>query len=260
MSRIFLVHWNAAEAAERAERLRRAGHEVEPYSSKEDGKSRELRDDPPDAVVIDLSRLPSQGRDVALFIRQQKATRRVPLVIVGGDPEKVARMRELLPDATYAGWPGVRGALRDALRAPPESPVVPGGALAGYSGTPLPKKLGIKPGSVVSLLGAPDRFEETLGPLPDGARLSHDGRVATRLALLFTKTRADLARRFAGATRAVEDGGSLWIVWPKKTSPLARDLNETGVRAFGLDQGWVDYKICAVDHDWSGLLFTRLRQ
>jgi CheY-like chemotaxis protein len=256
MSRVFLFHWNAAEAAERAEGLRRAGHDVEAYSDQRGQKPHDLRDDPPDAVVIDLGHAPTLGRDVALSLRQRKATRRVPLVIVGGEPGKVERLRELLPDATFAEWKGVRGALRDAMRSPPEKPVSPG-ALAGYSGTPLPRKLGIKPGSVVALLGAPERFEETLGTLPEGATLRRDGRAATRLALLFTKTRSDLARRFDGATRAVADGGSLWIVWPKMTSPLAKDLNETGVRAFGLDQGWVDYKVCAVDQDWSGLLFTR---
>jgi|GEM_PF-3342040 len=99
MEKILLVHWNAEEAEERAQRLRGAGFEATPCSSQGGEGFRELRASPPDAVVVDLSRLPSHGREVAAFLRRQKATRHVPIAFVGGAPEKVARVRELLPDA-----------------------------------------------------------------------------------------------------------------------------------------------------------------
>jgi hypothetical protein len=128
-------------------------------------------------------------------------------------------------------------------------------APAGYSGTPLPKKLGIKPGSVVALLGAPRDFHKTLGTLPEGARLRSGAAADCTLALWFTRSRADLAR---GMRRAVSLGrrGTVWIIWPKLTSGMATDLKEGIVREAALKAGLVDYKVCAVDAIWSGLAFA----
>jgi hypothetical protein len=130
-------------------------------------------------------------------------------------------------------------------------------ASAGYSGTPLPKKLGIGPGKRVGLDGAPPGFEATLGSLPEGAHLARGLRGSPEVALVFVRSNADLAARFPAAAAAVGDGARLWVVWPKKTSPLARDVSEDSVRACGLAEGWVDYKVCAVDADWSGLCFAK---
>ena len=99
MSRLRLFHWKAEEAAPLIATLKAAGHSVE-YQEKL-ASYREARDSPPDAFVIDLSRLPSHGREVAIFLRGSKATRHVPTVFVGGDPEKVEGVRRLLPDASY---------------------------------------------------------------------------------------------------------------------------------------------------------------
>src|SRR5262245_21378040 len=127
---------------------------------------------------------------------------------------------------------------------------------AGYSGTPLPKKLGIKSGSVVRILGAPTGFRETLGELPEGVELKETMQGAASLTLWFIPTRKAL---FSGIERigAGLVSGSLWMIWPKLSSALAGDLREQDVRAAGLKAGLVDYKICAVDETWSGLLFTR---
>jgi len=258
MRRVRLIHWNAAEGEERAALLKRAGYRVDFDAKLEPEGLRAFRANPPDAFVIDLSRLPSHGRAVATVLRQQKATRTAPIVFAGGDPEKVARTRELLPDAVYTGWDNIRGALEHGWKNPPAAPVVPA-TMQGYSGTPLPKKLGIRPGSTVALLGAPEGFERNLQPLPEGVRLlSRAGNGAERV-LLFVKSRAEMARRFGAATRAVGEKGGLWIVWPKQASGVATDLTQPDVRAFGLEAGWVDYKICAVDETWSGLLFARRR-
>ena len=86
------------------------------------------------------------------------------------------------------------------------------------------------------------------------------GRGRPQLILLFTKSRADLARRFPAAARALAEGGGLWIVWPKKASGVVSDLGENAVREFGLAVGFVDYKVCAVDQTWSGLLFARRKR
>jgi hypothetical protein len=152
----------------------------------------------------------------------------------------------------------VAGLRKAPGQAPPE-PVVPG-TMAGYSGTPLPKKLGIKPGSAVALLGAPSGFErKTLGSLPANATVRLDTRRPFNVGLLFVRSKADLARRFPAAAKAMGDPGALWIVWPKKASGVATDLDGNAVRRFGLSAGLVDYKIAAIDATWSGLCFARRR-
>lgn len=260
MSRIVLVHWNKAEAGERAARLRKAGYRVESYTEAQAGGAglRDYRERPPDAFVIDLGRLPSHGTAVATFLRQQKGTRAVPLLFVGGAPGKVERVRGLLPDAVYTEWSRIRGDLRRALKQPPKQPVVPG-TMAGYSGTPLPKKLGIKPGSLVALVGAPKGFEKTLGALPEAARLQKGLRGSPSLILLFCRSQAELRKKFPAAAQALAEGGGLWLAWPKQSSGVATDLNGNWVRAFGLGRKFVDYKVCAIDETWSGLLFARRR-
>jgi hypothetical protein len=131
-------------------------------------------------------------------------------------------------------------------------------APAGYSGTPLPKKLGIKAGSAVALIGAPRGFaEETLGPLPEGVAVRSGARSPFGVGLLFARSRADLVRLFPVAVRAMGEPGALWIVWPKKASGVATDLDGNAVREFGLSAGLVDYKIAAIDAVWSGLCFAR---
>ena len=255
MPRVRLIHWNAAEAAEKAAKIRAAGYEVASEPLDAAGLS-VLRADPPDAVVVDLSRLPAQGRDVALALRKYKRTRQVALVFAEGDPEKVKSVAELLPDAVYTTWSRIRSSLKKAIAHRPADPLVPDSNFAAYSGTPLPKKLGIKANSVVALVGAPLDFADTLGDLPAGVVLRKGARGRCDLAVWFTRSRQDLEHRvrrlgaFAG-----KDG--LWIVWPKKASGVASDLSQSVVREVGLAAGLVDYKVCAVDATWSGLRFTR---
>ncbi len=261
MARVLLVHWKPEEAKPHVAALQKSGHEIRVLDPDGMPELRALGARPPDAIVIDLGRLPSQGRAVATALRQQKATRAVPLVFVEGDPEKTARVKTLLPDASYTTWRGLAGALRKALATGPKAkPVVPG-TMAGYSGTPLPRKLGIRPGSVVALLGAPGSFEqETLRRLPEGAVVRGDTRSAFNVGLLFARSKADLARRFPKAAKAMGEPGALWIVWPKKASGVPTDLDENVVRAFGLARGLVDYKIAAIDATWSGLCFARRKR
>lgn len=256
MARVRLIHPNASEAAERARLLRAAGYSVERAPLTQTGL-KALRRRPPAAVVIDLSRAPSQGRDVALWLRKQAATRQVPIVTVGGGRDGAARLRKLLPDIEHATtWRGVDGALARAIANPPAAPVVPASVMAGYSGTPLPKKLGINPGSTVRLVGAPKGFERTLGPLPDGARVRRGNRGSRDVTLWFTGSRNHLEKDMTKMAHAMGDG-RLWIVWPKQASGVRTDVTEGDVGRTGLDAGLVDYKICAVDETWSGLCFAR---
>jgi CheY-like chemotaxis protein len=259
MSRIVLAHWNREEALERATRLEKAGHEVTVFTATDRNSLLALRRSPPEAFVIDLGRLPSHGRAIATALRQFRETRRVPIVFVGGEPEKVERARAELPDAVFTEWSPIRSALRRAIAHPLEDPLVPG-TMDGYSGTPLPKKLGLRPGSRVLLLDAPEGFEERLAPLPDGARIHRGGRVESDLVVLFAERRSALDRQFPSAAAALAERGSVWIAWPKKASGLASDLSEPSVREYGLERGLVDYKVCAIDGTWSGLRFARRRE
>jgi hypothetical protein len=189
-------------------------------------------------------------------LRKQAATRHVPLVFVGGEPKKVDRIRELLPDAVYTSWKEMPGALEQAIAHPPQDPVVPSSAFAAYAGRPLPAKLGIKPGSAVTLVDAPQGFKDTLGELPDGVSLVEGPGTRCDLTLWFMRTRQDLEAAI-GQMVTQAGMGPLWIAWPKKASRLASDLSQQVVRETGLAAGLVDYKICSIDATWSGLLFTQ---
>ena len=126
---------------------------------------------------------------------------------------------------------------------------------AGYSGTPLIRKLGIKSGARLQLVGAPDDFERTLGGLPAGTRPLSRGTLD--FAMLFVRTAAELRRNFPRLRDRLETNGMLWVAWPKKAAKVGTDLSEGVVRQFGLEAGLVDVKICAVDETWSGLKFVR---
>ena len=129
--------------------------------------------------------------------------------------------------------------------------------MAGYSGTPLVRKLGVKPGHRVALLGAPDGFVAALGPLPADVGVQDDLRgEPPDVIVLFAPDRAALLRGFGGAARRLSPAGGLWVAWPKKASGVATDLTESAVRAVGLGAGLVDNKVCAIDDIWSGLRFV----
>ena len=131
---------------------------------------------------------------------------------------------------------------------------------AGYSGTPLPRKLGMREGSRVLLVGAPDGFAATLGELPPGVELVQPGASAVDVAVLFALDAATVDDRFAGLAASLQPAGGLWIAWPKRSSGVASDLDENRVREIGLAAGLVDNKVCAIDATWSGLRFVwRLR-
>ncbi len=255
MKRVVLVHWNAEEAAGRAARLREAGYDVLCHSDPR-ADPRSLRGDPPDAFVIDLTRMPSQGREIGGWLRRQKATRNVPLVFIEGAPEKTARVRALLPDATFTSWENIVASLADAIASPPAEPIVPG-TMDAYSNVPLVQKLGITAGSTVALINAPSGFEKTMDGLPDGAAMRDDANEPADVVLLFETSADGLEVNFSDAAARLNTGGRLWIVWPKKASGVASDLSQTVVRAFGLGRGFVDYKVASIDRTWSGLCFAK---
>ncbi len=253
MPRVRLVSWKPEESDELAALLRSFGHEVDGSPIATD-TIRALPREEVDAFVIDLDRLPSQGRDVGVTLRRAKSSRYVALVFAGGAPEKVERVRELLPDATFAGWDEIGAALQRALASPPSDPVVPDSNLAAYASTPLAQKLGIKEGSVVCLVGAPEGF--SLPGLPAGAVVRRRGPRDLTMVWVRSATGAKRVWERLARDEKVDD---VWIVWAKKASPLYSDVTQANVREPGMARGFVDFKVCAIDETWTALRFKRRR-
>lgn len=128
--------------------------------------------------------------------------------------------------------------------------------MAGYSGTPLARKLGITESSRVALLGAPEGFDAELAPLPEGVRLLRRLGADLDVVVLFVAERQVLERRFPAAAEAIRPAGGVWVAWPKRSSKVPTDLTEDVLREIGLPQGLVDNKVCAVTDVWSGLRFV----
>lgn len=258
MARVQLVHWKEAEGRERARELRAAGVRVE-YEVDAPAALRASKDEPPDAIVIDLTRLPSHGREMAWALRQSKKTRAIPLVFVGGAPEKLARIRKELPDATYTEWAGAAKAIERALSTRVRAPVVPE-SKHFYAEKPLAGKLGWKPGATLALVDAPEGFERTLGAAPAGSTLRHGVRGKADLLLWFVRSERELLRALPRLATAGKAGMRVWVGWPKKTSSIATDLTSERVRTAPHALGLVDFKICALDADWSGICFAPRRR
>ena len=133
---------------------------------------------------------------------------------------------------------------------------------AGYSGTPLPQKLGIREGHLVAVIGAPQGFATTLGALPAGARVQSSlaGKTPFDLIVAFISRRVELAPRMTAARSRMAQAGGVWIAWPKKASGVATDMTEDVVREIALPTGLVDNKVCAIDATWSGLRLVIRRE
>jgi hypothetical protein len=254
MARVRLIHWNGPEGRERKLRLASLGHHAEFEDLDEPAMLRTLRANPPEAYIIDLSRLPSHGRQVAMALRTYKDTRHIPIVFVDGDPRKVANLKTLLPDATFTTWGRLKTALPRAMARPPSAPVVPPSSI--YSGKPTVEKLGIKAGMRVCVLGAPKGLTATLVPLPAGTTFTAKPATECGLFLVFIRSRRELAAHLVSVAPVVTRQ-SVWIIWPKKASRIKTDVDGNVVRETALAAGWVDYKVCSVDETWSGYALKR---
>jgi hypothetical protein len=128
--------------------------------------------------------------------------------------------------------------------------------MAGYSGKPLVEKLGLKAGYKFLILNSPPRYKKTLGQIPLNAVWKRSLDAPLDFVQFFTKKKADLESKFVAVVKTITPDGMIWISWPKGTSGVKTDLNETVVREIGLKNGMVDVKVCAVDEVWSGLKFV----
>ena len=240
MHTIRLIHWKIEEAKERASLIADMGYEVD-YKPINNVSLRALWSNPPSAIIIDLTRIPSQGRDLGVTIRKKKATRHVPLIFVGGTDDKVARVKALLPDACYTTWKSISEVISYAIEHPLENPIVPDSGMAAYAGTPLPQKLGIKKGSTVYLKNAPADFRTTLGGLPPQVMLHTEPGTLRDLTLWFVRTSEELHHDIDRILPIIGRDG-LWIIWPK-SSVKKTGLSQNIVRKAGMDAGLVDLEM-----------------
>lgn len=254
MPRIRLFHWKAQEAEMFIEPLRAAGHQIAYDEKIVPGLLSRIRSLPPDAFVISLTRLPAQGREVATFLRGMKATRCVPIVFVGGVPEKVEAIRRQIPDAAYTPLQALGPALRKALAHPPVAPVVPTQMMDRYGARTAAQKLGIVRGASVALLEPPHDYERVLGPLPEGVGFVEGGGRDCSVTLWFVDN-ADVYQSRLPLTRSLAGRSKLWILWPKGGKQTG--INESFIRAAAIAMGLVDYKICSVNDRWSAMAFAQ---
>jgi hypothetical protein len=125
--------------------------------------------------------------------------------------------------------------------------------MAGYSGTPLPQKLGIKPGVNVVTINTPTNYRRLLGTIPEGVTFSDRLKPESSFIHVFIKRRSELEKKLSISREKIADTGTIWISWPKRSSGVSTDVTEDVVRAVALPLGFVDVKVCAIDKTWSGL-------
>ena len=254
MARIYLIHWNNEERSERIHQLTSAGHEV--VSDLPNGPSfaKHVEEQNPDVILIDLSRLPSQGRDLGVMMRSRKGTRCIPILFVGGAAEKVEPIKQLLPDAIYTSWKDLISEIKTAIETKGKEFASQDSVFAAYAGKPLDEKLGIKPGSRVCFFGAPEEIKQIMTDLSINATLVWELDAHADLTLWFMGSEAELINLLEEVVEQARHA-PCWIAWQKSSSGVKTDLNQQNVRRICMASGMVDYKICSIDSQWSALLF-----
>jgi hypothetical protein len=251
---IRLVSWSE-DASKHAKELEPGGFRVDasPFDSKRlIGRIAEMA---PAAVVIDLDRKPSHGKAVGVVLTRAKSTRGIPLVFAGAPEEKAAHIQGDLPGAIFTSWAKALAAIKRAIANPP---VVarPKSYMEQWAGRTLAKKLDLKAGMSVALIGAPDGFLELLGDPPEGIEFREEISRGAKMLIWFVRSAAEL-EEFGFISARLMKGVALWVMHPKVSGKLRADFNQLDVRRAAKDVGMIDYKVCSVDEDWSGLKMGR---
>ena len=259
MARIRLFHWRASEAEPLIDAIRGAGFEVDYPGDKPQSSLRSIREGGYHAIVIDLTRQPSHGRYLGIEIRAQKSIRHLPLVYVDGDPEKVERIREVLPDAIYTSRAKVGAALKKAK--PVSDPVATVAMMASYGTRTTAEKMGIKEDARVAVIDAPKGYAKILGNLPKGVTFEENPHEVLPVTLWFVHDPNEYSASLPAMRKLASAQSKLWVVWPKAASKKGNQsgVTQTLIREAAIDAGLVDYKICSVNETWSGMVFALKR-
>jgi len=250
--RVRIIHWKAPLAGPLIETVRAGGHEAVFDAVRGNEITKLIRGNPPDALVFDLNCLPSHSRELAVYLRGTKYARHIPMIFVDGEAEKVEKVRALMPDATYTTIRRVGAAIKKACAKPLRDPVRPPGMEERYKARTLAEKLGIRVGSTVALMDPPRDYATALGELPADAELFEEPEEVQAITLWFVRDPSALQMGVRGM-RALATKTKLWIVWRKGTGALTDRL----VREMANGADLVDYKICAVNAQWSAMAFAR---
>lgn len=251
MPRVRIVHWKAAQAGPLIEACRGSGFEAEYDAVRGNEVIKLIRANPPDAVVFDLTWLPSHSREVAVYLRGTKYARSIPLIFVDGAPEKIEAIRKVLPDATYTSLRRVRAAIKAAK--PLDHPVRPPGIMERYGSRTVAQKLGIRDGSTVAVIDPPRDYVAALGPLPKNVEVVEDPRSLQSITLWFVND-ARAYQAAAAHMRTIAAETKLWVIWRKGQRG---GLTDRSIREGADEAGLVDYKICAVNEKWSAVALAR---
>jgi len=248
MRRVRLIHWKAKEAASLIKELKAAGHSVD--YSEDLGTYWRGRRDLPDVFVIDLTRLPTHGREVAVALRGYKPSRHVPIIFVDGDVAKVDGVKRIIPDAIYTSREKLPKAIDRAK--PPSAPLVPSQMMDRYAGRTAAQKLGIGKEMAVAVVDPPVDYPKVVGALPEGAWFDEDGGAGCKVTLWFLHNYGAFEASLPGM-RQVAQRSRLWILWRKgKLDGIDGNMVREGANQVGL----VDYKVCSVNENWTGLVFA----
>ncbi|HYP13173.1 MAG TPA: hypothetical protein VEQ63_04555 [Bryobacteraceae bacterium] len=257
MPRVVLVHWNDAEAAERIRELTEAGCEVLHHGKSNATRIGQYKAIAPDAFVVDLTRMPSHGREFAVFLRGNKILRAVPILFAGGETEKVEALKQLLPDAVYTDWKKIASALSKAIRTAPAVPIVPTQMMNSYAGRSAAQKIGIVEGCRVALIDPPADYLRILAPLPENVDIQEEPTTdPAAVTIWFVQDVHEYQRRLRSVGK-LAGSTKLWVVWPKQKPKAQSGINQNFIRETALGVGLVDYKICSVNEVWTGMLFAR---
>jgi CheY-like chemotaxis protein len=254
MSRVRLFHFKAAEAGPLIAILRAAGHKVEYDEKMGTPLYQAIRAAPPDAFVIDLTRMPSHGRYVAFGMRQSPKTRHVPIVFVDGDAEKVAITRQQVPDAFYTPRAKVVATIKKAVKSRVENPVKPD-RLFSYHTRTAAQKMGIAKDARVGVIDGPRDYERVLGEVPEGVEFVEGAQAGCSLLIWFLHD-PDVYLEMLPRIRACAARSKVWVLWKKGGTTRTGAVTQPLIREAAQEFGMVDYKICSVDKNWSGIALT----
>jgi predicted metal-dependent hydrolase len=204
-------------------------------------------------IMISLQYAPSMGRDIGIYLRKYKLTRHVPMIFLNGNEEAVAGVRKLLPDAFYICQDELKNQLPSIIEVRNETPVIPDTIFEAYKDVPLEKKLGLIKGMRILIVNSPLDFTEKFNEY--NLNFVEEISKNNDMIFWFLSTQEQISDQLHHILPVIGKGG-IWMFWQKKQPKWIPYFNEVMVRKLGMDNGLVDYKICSVDSEWTGLKFS----
>ncbi|HYZ87048.1 MAG TPA: hypothetical protein VE621_21715 [Bryobacteraceae bacterium] len=252
MAKFALVHWNESEAEARVREASSKGVGLELLRLQPGRTVQTIRSVNPEALLIDLTRMPSNGRAVASVLRSQRSTCHIPILFVGGEPQKVEKALADAPGSQWCEWENIAKAIPKLLATAPKT------VAKHHSEVPVAKKLNLLGGKTICVLNAPESFLALLESV-DGLTVHDQLNRKFDSVLLFTTTMNELEAGLAAIFRRTFEL-PLTLAWPKRASGADSELSMPLLREYLKEFGYIDYKVASIDKTWSAMLFSRARK